>query len=491
MREGWALCVVGAGLVWAMACSGVDAMGIGAGGASGAGGAGPGSGGAAGTNDAGETDLATTPSKSVEPSAAGSVGFEEEAGAELCPEIGAKEPQTLDAVLGGAQSTGSATGAAEFLKSIRQSPRPADVRIQDFLNHYVPQFPATQTSEVAIHLQLRKAEIAPYFDLLVALQAPALEPRPVDVTVVLDNTASIGPTGLERARAALKKLVDSLREDDALHLLTATPDAAIETFTFQNNATLSPDSIQLAPEKEIYDLVQAGYGKAGQSSLADRVVVLISDGEGDPQRLLSSPDGSIRLAAIGTGPGLKFGHRLLRSASRVGNGPYVYLDSVERVAELDVERLYFSVANDVQLQVTLPWYFTFERPFTGNTATPGDVEAQYLGPSQVSVFLFRLVACDDSAPATVQESISASVTFTAAFPPPEAVTIPVPALLNSTHQQLDKTHAVLVYAEALRSLDDRRLKNALDVVTHTNAASPDPDLTAIAELLALHPALPQ
>jgi hypothetical protein len=219
-------------------------------------------------------------------------------------------------------------------------------------------------------------------------------------------------------------------------------------------------------------------------------VVLISDGEGDPQRL-SIPAGPIRLVAIGTGPASKSGHRLLRSASRTGNGPYVYLDSVERANALQFDRLFFSVANDVSVKLTLPSYFTVERPFSGSLAAPDQVEKQYLAPDQVSVFLFRLLACHPSVAAELDFPVSASVAYTR---PGEAEPISSPeqwAYLSNTQPQLDKSYAVLTYAEALRSLDGRRLEHALSVVHQANAAAPDAELSAIAELLSLHPGMPQ
>jgi HD superfamily phosphohydrolase YqeK len=51
---------------------------------------------------------------------------------------------------------------------------------------------------------------------------------------------------------------------------------------------------------------------------------------------------------------------------------------------------------------------------------------------------------------------------------------------------------VLAYAEALRSLDPKRLEHALGVVQAAQEiVGSDPDLAEISTLLAAHPGLPQ
>jgi hypothetical protein len=493
MRRSWALGLIAAGFLGGSACSGMDSSrGPFASGGSAGYGAGPagGSGGPTTGDDADSsfgmsgTELDPT---SGEAGANGLSPTPDGGDTDLCPQIEPKLQKHLDSVLGGAQATGSATAAAEFLKNLSRSPLPVDLRTQDFLNFYAPKFSDLADAGVSVRLQLRAGDVPPYFDLLVALQAPELpEPRPeIDLSVVLDNTESIGEAGLERAQAVLEHLLAWLRPGDALHLLTATPGAPIEHYDAQT--PLAP-SLTLAPELDVLDLLPAAYDQAKRATAPNRLVVLISDGQGDPLRI-TIPDPSIRLAAIGIGPALEFGHRLLRSASRQGDGPYVYVDSGERAAALDFNRLFFVWATGVSLELTLPWYFTVERPFAGGVVPASAAEKPYLAPGQTSVFLFRLVACHPDIPMAEPSTLWASATFAASDQTQASAYGLTTTLLASPRPQLDKAYAVLGYAEALRSLDGRRLDNARKLVETLNQNAPDPDLASIAELLALHPGL--
>jgi hypothetical protein len=495
MGRSWTVGLISAALIWAAACGNAldDAGGQ------------PGYGGAGNypADDAGvhvgadaeiSSDLAAEESDAPLGPDAGMTFGPEEAGTsvDLCPGI-EQVGHELNAVISGAQSSGSATAARELLQSVSpQSPLPSQVRTQDFLNYYVPSF-ETAAETPQVHLQLRKS-VASYYELMVAVQAPvAARPPALDLIVALDNTESMETEGLARATALITKLALWLGDNDSLHLITATPDSSVMTYTKGQTPEVPAD---LAPEMDVKDLLTTAYAHAEKTSAADKLVVLIADGEGDPTTL---PTSDLRLAAFGTGPAARFGHRLMRNASRDGMGPYVYLDSTDAASSLNLDRLLLVSQEHVGLKLLLPWYFTFERPFAGGMEAPSAVEEQYLSSEQVTVFLFRLAACHADAPNTYGGTILADVTATpvGGTAVTFSVELGVTTLLGADSAELAKSSAVLAYAEALRSLDPKRLEHALGVVEDAQGlltekyGVADTDLGEISTLLASHPGLPQ
>jgi hypothetical protein len=228
--------------------------------------------------------------------------------------------------------------------------------------------------------------------------------------------------------------------------------------------------------------------------------LLVSDGASDPGALPATIAESagdtaneIRLTALGAGSARENGHRFLRTASRFGRGAYRYLDSTAAGDALAgrFHELFGVAMDNVSLALDIPWYFTIERPFIGgvsNTSVP--IEPQYVAPDGSMTFLFRLIACSDTAYKDIAGSIGATFAWTSPVdgtPQLTTHTVAVPtAVLDQNHGDLLKMLAVASYAEALRSLDQKRLNNALSL------AQLDPgneDLIEIAGLIQKHPVL--
>lgn len=523
MQMRWTLGWMTAALLSAAACgSGLGSPQEGNGG-SGASPAGAGGNGAALGGSSGKQDDVSTGPGTPEPSQAATGGSGggggsggsglipsndagTDANLELCPGR-AQDAQAVLATIGGANTTASATAAREFLLSLGQSPRPADLWTQDFLNYYAPSFPEANGPEPRVHIQLRKSQIAPYYDLMVAIVAPALQSRPpARLTLVVDNTESLTDAGLARAKRAIAALASNLTvSGDAVTLVSAAADAEITRYELPGDAAAlaaAVDALGLAPERPLNELVTRAYQDAGANKQADawNRVVLVSDGEGDPDAvgnaITSAP--AIRLVAIGTGPELRFGHRVLRSASRVGRGAYVHVDSDTEADALEgrFDRLFGVALDDLSLNLTVPWYFDVERPFPVEYSQPGQIEPQYLAPGGTAVFLFRLVACDVLAPKLLPDFVTATAHYTPAdgqAPAKSSESLGVTTLLTSSTQQLAKAYAVFGYAEALATLDAKRLAYAHDLVTNALGQHPngDPELSDIAALLLQHPGYPK
>jgi hypothetical protein len=412
----------------------------------------------------------------------------------LCP---GKERLTgsLVSVVGGANAFGSATAAREILRSLDRSPLPRDIRPQDFVNYYAPELPATDGELPAIHVQLAESGAGAYFDLMVALKAPAVERQPLVLTLLVDNTQSLGDLGLERARAVLRNLASKLEPGDQAVWLTAA-DNPDDLPPFEPGAELEDaiDALGLEPERETADLLSVAYERARAQAVtgAWNRVVLISDGEGPPELVWEAalaPDSAreIRTVAIGVGPGAPNGHRLLRAASRKGQGAYVHVDSETEAGKLDLASLFGVAFDSIQTTLRVPWYFELDRPFPGDITTqPSSIEPQYLAPGGSMIFLFRLKACDARAPYQESGEIEVELTQNGTLLGSPQGFVPLELLSDQTRPaELGKAFLALGYAEALRSLDGARLRRIHEL---TSALPEDPELAEISELISKHPA---
>ena len=406
----------------------------------------------------------------------------------LCPDVEQTEP-SLSAVVVGTNLSGSASAAREAIGR-NQSPLPSDIDPQDFINYYAPAFAASSDTEPTLNLWLAESELPSYYELLVAVAAPMPATRPsASLAIVVDNTQSIGESGLARAQAALLAIAQDLTAGDKVTLLSAAQAPQGFDITAANDPAFveAVNTLALAPETDVQALILEGYTQAQMASVTAgwNRVVLLSDGEGDPEQLPATPPASdIRLVAIGVAP--SFGHELLRTAALRGEGPYLYLDSLEEAQRLAGRfATLFGVAFDnVGLELTVPWYFEVERPFKGSVATaPSASGPEYVAPGGAMVFAFRLKSCHpDIATQLPNAQLTASATFGEGLTT-TARSATVGTLLAEATPELDTVFAVITYAEALQSLDPKRLQNAYDVANTLG-------LSEIRDLLSSHPAFP-
>jgi Ca-activated chloride channel homolog len=491
--------------------AGDDRTGLGGNGGTGAGGGNGGSGGGAAVGGSKAPELAEgqDDQTSVGDPAYGGAGSVPPANVSgACANL-EQNNQIVDGTIAGSNSTGAALEAKEALKAQTPvAPIPVHVSIQDFLSHYRPDFAPVAGGEPVVHVQMRPSAVSATFELLVAVQAPPppTEPPRVSLTIVVDNTVSMGDAGLEKAKLALLAIAADLNVGDTVQLLTAQPDAAAVEFsiTEPNDPTLKAavEALVLEPETELPALLDQGYAAAGArySPGAMNRVLLISDGAAEagslPAAIEAAADqatSEIRLTTLGTGPAREHGHRFLRTASRFGRGAYRYLDSAAEASALTgrFHELFGVAMDNVSLSLVIPWYFKVERPFVG-AITSGNIqiEPQYVAPGGSMTFVFRLVACGANAHTDFAGEISATFNWTSpgdttARISEHSVTLP-DAVVGQSTPDLDKMLIVAGYAEGLRSGDRKRLTNALALAQENLA---NPHLAEIADLIGKHPVL--
>jgi hypothetical protein len=409
----------------------------------------------------------------------------------------------------------SAAWAREQLEQLT-SPLPLGIRTQDFLNYYFVDISgksnnigsgANAAAEPMVTIQMAPSTNVPkLYNLMVALQAPpATSTAPRWVSVVVDTRPAMAGASLERAQAVLFALASHLGKGDHVAVVTTEPDSAVEYYDIAEPGApalkMKAQSLTVGSEAMLADALGKAYGAAlssGAPPSADRRVLLISNGADDPESLpadtiKNAADSGFLMASIATGPALSHGDRFMRAAAKLGRGHYLYVDSTaeaQRLFDEQASELFGIAFQDVQLDVTFPWYFNLVPSSTEATTTTDAAEPQDLAVGGHSTFLFKLEICD-----ATMLAYGGSVQVTVRWKSGQTLPISFPltsAPQASAQAQLAKALAVYTYAEALKTLDARRLEEAQTLVASALEQNPnDAHLVQIGDLLAKHPALTQ
>lgn len=200
--------------------------------------------------------------------------------------------------------------------------------------------------------------------------------RPLDLVVVVDHSGSMAEDGrLEKVKAGLDTLIDSLADTDRLALVEfddqVTIDAPLATLDrphlHQIVANLTPRGAT-----DIYDGLRAGFEIAGPTLDPQREsrVIFLSDGlatsgnTSDPA-ILTMADGyverGIGLTTIGVG--LDFDVALMRGLAEHGAGNFYFLQDASAATEVFQQELaYFAspIALDIQIDAVAGSGFQFD-----------------------------------------------------------------------------------------------------------------------------------
>jgi Ca-activated chloride channel family protein len=389
----------------------------------------------------------------------------------------------------------------------------ASVRTYEFLNYYRIAYPAPAPGQLSLVPQLGVGTDDGTFDLQIGVRSfDAVTPRrPMTITFILDTSGSMSGPSIERERAVVRAVAQSLAAGDIVNMVTwSTSNAVVingHEVTGPNDATLvtAANSLSAGGGTDLHGGLVAGYELAtehyGQSRL--NRVFLVSDGGAnvgitDEELIGEHADDAdqegIYMVGVGTGPSDGYNDLLMDVVTDAGRGAYVYVDSVAEAEHLFVDRfdeVMEIAARGVQVELTMPWYFQMHK-FYGEeySENPEEVTPQHLAPSDAMIFNQVLKACD---PAVVddQHTIEVKATWETplSYQPMEtSVSFTVAELLAASKDQLVKGKAIVAYAEALKSGLNADLNAAHDVVTAANAGGDDPELSEIAALLELHPA---
>jgi Ca-activated chloride channel family protein len=406
-------------------------------------------------------------------------------------------------------STGSPAWARERILAA-DSPA-GGIRTYEFLNYYTIAYPPAPLGQVAIYPQMKAGADPGTFDLQIGVRSfDAVTPRrPMTITFVLDTSGSMGGQGIERERAVVKAIAQSLAEGDIVNAVTwNTANAVVlagHVVTGPNDATVvaMANALEAGGGTDLHGGLEAGYALATQhyGELRLNRVVLISDGGANvgitdenliAQHSEDADKEGIYLVGVGAASG-GYNDLLMDVVTDEGRGAYVYIDSAAEAQRMFVDRfdeVMEVAARGVQIELTLPWYFQMHE-FYGEeySENPDEVKPQHLAPSDAMIFNQVLKACDPAVvvgtdPITVVANWETPLTYQVQS---TSWTTTVDELLGGPTAQLDKGSAIVAYAEALKTGNKDDLDAALTEVQAANPNGTDVELDEIASLIQAHP----
>lgn len=238
-------------------------------------------------------------------------------------------------------------------------PDPSQIRIEEFVNAIDQNYPAPTPSDVFVDAFKIVTDGAswPYSPggqghlvrIGMASAEVTGERLPASLTFVVDTSGSMADVGrLDLVRDALRLLVDNLRPDDSVALVTYSDDArmllpptpAAQAETIRGAiGELQPDgSTNLAAGLDM------GYALARQTLRADSInrVILASDGIANTgltdggailETIRDDAAAGIEMVTVGVGLG-DFNDALMERLADDGDGFYAYVDSMDEAQHL-------------------------------------------------------------------------------------------------------------------------------------------------------------
>ena len=248
------------------------------------------------------------------------------------------------------------------------------VRIEEMVNYFQYDLKGPSNGEpVAIHTELATAPWNPKHRLLrIGLKAKSIPTDKLpasNLVFLIDVSGSMmGGNRLPLAQASMKMLVDQLRDNDHVAIVTYAGSAGV--------ALESTPGSQKTKIKDAIDGLSAGGSTAGGAGLqlAYRIarrhfikggnnrIILASDGDfnvgpssdGDMEQLIAKERQSgVSLSALGFGMGNLKDSKMELLANK-GHGNYAYIDNITEARKAMVTEFggtLFTVAKDVKVQV--------------------------------------------------------------------------------------------------------------------------------------------
>lgn len=255
-----------------------------------------------------------------------------------------------------------------------QLPPKDAVRLEEMINYFQYDLSGPRDNEpVAIHTELSQAPWNPQHRLLrIALKAKAIEvPKlpAANFVFLIDVSGSMdGPNRLPLVKASLKMLVDQLRAEDHVALVT-----------YAGTAQIKLESISGAEKtriKNAIDELEAGGSTAGEAGLkmayrlakehfkkaGNNRIILASDGDfnvgpssnEEMESLIEKAQQSgVSLSVFGFGMGNLKDSKMELLANK-GHGNYAYIDNIMEAKKSMINEFgasFFTIAKDVKMQV--------------------------------------------------------------------------------------------------------------------------------------------
>jgi Ca-activated chloride channel family protein len=392
----------------------------------------------------------------------------------------------------------------------------APIRTWEFLNYYSFNYEAAKPGMVTVTPELARIEGMPDNQIVVqigvASETIANPDRPLmNVTMVLDESGSMGGHPIEMERAVCRAIAGSLRAGDVVSMVGWDTQNAVKlsghVVTGANDAKIVGvcDGLLAGGGTDLHGGLVAGYDLAKQHFDATRInrVVLVSDGGAnagiiDKDIIADGAGGQdkdgIYLVGVGVGTPDTYNDELMDTVTDVGRGASLFIPSEAEAKKMFGARFVQTMAvaaRDVRVRLDLPPGFEIVK-FSGEefSSDPTEIEPQHLAPNDAMVFHQTIETCapelvDEAASFTVAVRWRDAITFEERE---ETVTRPIKESLQAETPMLKKGAAVFAYAEGLKAFRDAPgpdvLVPAFDALARAEEALPgDPDLAEIRQIL--------
>ena len=254
--------------------------------------------------------------------------------------------------------TGSFTVAQAFLAE-GSRPDPASIRVEEWLNAFDYGDPAPSEGAVGLTVETGPAPRAADGTALVRIGVTtrdlATDARPpANLTFVIDTSGSMDiRSRLGLVKASLALLVQHLREDDSIAIVTygddATPVLAPTPVGDSERLLAAIDDLAPGGSTNMEAGLTQGYAQARAAFRPEalNVVVLASDGVAnvgvtDPalltEQITRAGEEGIHLVTVGFGMG-NYNDQLMEQLADRGDGFYAYVDTFDEAQRLFVDEL--------------------------------------------------------------------------------------------------------------------------------------------------------
>ncbi|MET9951527.1 von Willebrand factor type A domain-containing protein [Streptomyces sp. NPDC006339] len=251
-------------------------------------------------------------------------------------------------------------------------PDPADVRPEEFVNSFRPDYPRPKDNGFSVTVDGARSDAAGWSLVRVGLATRPSdgERPPAALTFVVDVSGSMAEPGrLDLVKESLGLLADRLRDDDSVALVTFSSKAETVlpmTRVEGNRERLHDlvDALATSSSTNVEAGVRTGYDVAveGHRKGATNRVVLLSDalantGDTDAEGILERIDEERRAYGItlfGVGVGSEYGDAFMEKLADKGDGTTTYVSTPGQARKVFVDQLPGHVelrARDAKAQV--------------------------------------------------------------------------------------------------------------------------------------------
>ena len=256
----------------------------------------------------------------------------------------------------------------------KRLPPKNSVRLEEFVNYFKYDYPQPKGDEpVAVYCELATCPWNAKHRLLrLGVQAKTVEEKnlpPCNLTFLIDVSGSMAwNNGLEMAKQGLKMLVEKLRDEDHVAIVTYANGTAVRLPSVSGREKKAIGSVI----DELYasggtaggDGIQRAYAEAQKNfdKQANNRVILVTDGDfnigiSSPKELedfiAAKRESGVFLTVLGVGRG-NYQDANMKKLANAGNGNYAFLDSVleaKKVMMNEFGGTLMTVAKDVKVQI--------------------------------------------------------------------------------------------------------------------------------------------